>query len=135
VREADRVREERVAAAGRAALGEVGYELARAAGRALAPEEIVAEATAAADDAATVRQAPARPPAPAPGRPEHAVDLTPREREVLRQLAAGQTDREIAAALFVSPKTASNHVASILAKLGVETRTAAAAFALRHGLA
>ena len=48
---------------------------------------------------------------------------------------AGKTDREIAAALFVSPKTASNHVANILSKLGVETRTAAAAFALRHGLA
>ena len=52
---------------------------------------------------------------------------TPRELEVLRLVADGLTDREIAAALFVSRHTAANHVANILAKLGVPSRSAAAA--------
>jgi DNA-binding NarL/FixJ family response regulator len=59
--------------------------------------------------------------------------LSPREREVLMFLARGQTNQQIAEALFVSRRTISNHVASILAKLGVPTRAAAAAHAVRHG--
>jgi DNA-binding CsgD family transcriptional regulator len=51
--------------------------------------------------------------------------LTAREREVLRHIALGQTDATIGRALGISPKTASKHVENILAKLGVETRTAA----------
>ena len=61
-------------------------------------------------------------------------DLTARECEVLRLLVQGHTNPEIAAALFISRKTASNHVTNILAKLGVETRTAAATYAVRQGL-
>jgi predicted ATPase/DNA-binding CsgD family transcriptional regulator len=61
--------------------------------------------------------------------------LTPRELDVLRLLADGRSDREIAEMLFVSRHTAANHVASILGKLGVPSRAAAAAFAVRHGLA
>jgi DNA-binding NarL/FixJ family response regulator/tetratricopeptide (TPR) repeat protein len=53
--------------------------------------------------------------------------LTSREFEVLRLVAAGQSNREIAAALFISPKTASVHVSNILGKLGAATRTEAAA--------
>ncbi|WP_460370509.1 helix-turn-helix domain-containing protein, partial [Actinocorallia lasiicapitis] len=53
--------------------------------------------------------------------------LTARESEVLRLLADGLSNRDIAAALFISPKTASVHVSNILAKLGVATRTEAAA--------
>jgi DNA-binding NarL/FixJ family response regulator len=52
--------------------------------------------------------------------------LTARELEVLRLVAAGQSNREIAAALVISPKTASVHVSNILAKLGAATRTEAA---------
>lgn len=52
--------------------------------------------------------------------------LTARELEVLRLVAAGQSNREIAAALVISPKTASVHVSNILAKLGAGTRTEAA---------
>jgi DNA-binding CsgD family transcriptional regulator len=55
--------------------------------------------------------------------------LTPREREVLEQLAAGATNRAIAGALVISEKTASVHVSNVLAKLGVENRGAAAALA------
>jgi DNA-binding CsgD family transcriptional regulator len=59
--------------------------------------------------------------------------LTAREREVLRLIAEGRSNREIGAALFISAKTASVHVSNILGKLGVASRTEAAALALRAG--
>jgi DNA-binding CsgD family transcriptional regulator len=61
--------------------------------------------------------------------------LTAREREVLRLIAEGRSNREIGAALFISAKTASVHVSNILGKLGVASRTEAAAVALRDGTA
>lgn len=60
--------------------------------------------------------------------------LTPREREVLSLVVDGRTDREIAHALSISTGTASRHVANILHKIDVRTRSAAAAWAIRHGL-
>jgi DNA-binding NarL/FixJ family response regulator/tetratricopeptide (TPR) repeat protein len=60
--------------------------------------------------------------------------LTSRESEVLSLLAAGRSNREIAATLFISPKTASVHVSNILAKLGAANRTEAAASARTLGL-
>jgi non-specific serine/threonine protein kinase len=60
--------------------------------------------------------------------------LTRRERDVLRLLAVGQSDKEIADALFVSARTASGHVSAILSKLGVESRAAAVAIAFRQDL-
>jgi DNA-binding CsgD family transcriptional regulator len=60
--------------------------------------------------------------------------LTDREREVLALVAAGRSNGQIAAALFISPKTASVHVSNILAKLGVSGRVEAAAVAHRLGL-
>jgi ATP/maltotriose-dependent transcriptional regulator MalT len=60
--------------------------------------------------------------------------LTARELEVLRLVAAGRTNREIAAALVVSEHTAARHVQNILAKLRVSSRTAASAFAFEHDL-
>src|SRR5579875_116624 len=68
---------------------------------------------------------------PGPGR---AAALTAREREVLRLIAEGRSNREIAAALFIAPKTASVHVSNILAKLGAANRTEVAAIAHREGL-
>ena len=61
--------------------------------------------------------------------------LTAREMEVLRLLAQGKTNREIAELLVVSERTVVNHVSHILNKVGVDNRTAAAAFALHHGVA
>ncbi|HEX2254167.1 MAG TPA: response regulator transcription factor [Thermoanaerobaculia bacterium] len=63
-----------------------------------------------------------------------ADELTAREREVLRELARGRTNREIAADLGVTPETVKTHVASILAKLGLRHRTEAAVWALKTGL-
>ncbi|HEX3751414.1 MAG TPA: response regulator transcription factor [Streptosporangiaceae bacterium] len=58
--------------------------------------------------------------------------LTAREREVLDQLARGRSNREIARELHVSEKTVKTHVSSVLAKLGVQDRTQAALYAVRH---
>jgi DNA-binding CsgD family transcriptional regulator len=60
--------------------------------------------------------------------------LSARELEVLRHVAAGKTNREIAAELVVSEHTVARHVQNIRAKLGVSSRTAAAAFAFEHRL-
>ncbi|WP_231873223.1 MULTISPECIES: helix-turn-helix transcriptional regulator [Kitasatospora] len=62
---------------------------------------------------------------------EEGLGLTPRERDVLRQLARGRSNRQIAEQLFISPKTASVHVSNILAKLAVGGRGEAAALAHR----
>ena len=64
-----------------------------------------------------------------PDDPGAELGLTERELEVLRLVAAGRSNREIAAELFISPKTASVHVSNILAKLGVASRGEAAATA------
>ncbi|WP_206739229.1 helix-turn-helix transcriptional regulator [Streptomyces sp. L2] len=71
---------------------------------------------------------------PAPADPAEALGLTSRERDVLRLVSAGRTNRQIAEELFISPKTASVHVSNILAKLGVSGRGEAAATAHRLGL-
>jgi DNA-binding NarL/FixJ family response regulator len=54
---------------------------------------------------------------------------------VLRPLVEGRSNQEIATTLFISPHTAANHVAHIMNKIGVESRTAAATWAVTHGLA
>ncbi|CAM5496417.1 AAA family ATPase [Streptomyces tanashiensis] len=70
--------------------------------------------------------------APSPAEPgDDSFGLTPREQDVLRLVAAGRTNRQIAEELFISPKTASVHVSNILAKLGVAGRGEAAALAHR----
>jgi DNA-binding NarL/FixJ family response regulator len=61
-------------------------------------------------------------------------DLTEREREVLALVARGCTNKQIAETLFVSEKTARNHVSHILEKLGLARRSEAAAFAVEHKL-
>jgi DNA-binding NarL/FixJ family response regulator len=72
------------------------------------------------------------PPAPAEEFPD---GLTPREAEVLRLMAAGRTNREIAAELVVSEGTVKTHVNRIFAKARVRDRGQAVAYAFRHGLA
>jgi non-specific serine/threonine protein kinase len=116
---------ERGVAKARATLGEAGFAAAWAAGRA----RPLAEAIAEAGDL-TPPAAPPRTPSVAP----NPYDLTRRERDVLRLLIEGRTDKEIGQALHITRRTAMTHVSNILHKLGVESRTAAAAAAVRAGL-
>ncbi len=98
---------------------------------------LASAATRAALDAPTAGTPALSPPpgfsAPAaePADPAEELGLTPRERDVLRLVAAGRSNRQIAEELFISPKTASVHVSNILAKLGVSGRGEAAAVAHR----
>lgn len=86
-------------------------------------------------------QESAPPPAPAPAYPQSIGssagmpldDLTEREREILRLLAKGESNREIGEALFITEGTVKNHVSNILSKLGLRDRTQAALWARTHG--
>jgi DNA-binding NarL/FixJ family response regulator len=72
---------------------------------------------------------------PSPSSPEPLIEpLSDREREVLAHVAEGKTNREIAAALFITEGTVKNHVTNILGKLGVRDRTQAALKAKELGL-
>jgi DNA-binding NarL/FixJ family response regulator len=73
--------------------------------------------------------------APAPEATAITNRLTPREVEVLRLVAQGKTDRQIAAELVISEKTVGRHLENIFGKLDVSSRTAAAAVATRAGMA
>ncbi len=75
---------------------------------------------------AAAHQQPTRRSAPA--------GLSPREVEVLRLLCTGATKKDVAATLFISPRTADHHVRHIYAKLGVHSRAAATLYAAEHGL-
>lgn len=65
---------------------------------------------------------------------EQLASLTPREEEILKLLATGESNREIGARLFISEQTVKNHVASIFRKLQVNDRTKAALLAVKLGL-
>ena len=67
-------------------------------------------------------------------RREGPAGLTAREVEVLRLVARGLSNKEIAARLVISPKTAGNHIEHIYTKIGATNRAAASLFAMQHGL-
>jgi DNA-binding CsgD family transcriptional regulator len=108
-------------AAIRAALSDATFSEEWEAGRSLPLEAAVAEALEGADPALSAN------PFQSPG-------LSDRELDVLRLLAKGMSDREISEALFISRGTATTHVKNIRTKLGVHSRGAAVAYAVRHGL-
>jgi predicted ATPase/DNA-binding CsgD family transcriptional regulator len=119
----DRAAHERGLASARAGLSPEAFEEAWAAGEELPLASAIAEALAVrvpADDRHL--------------RTDDQFRLTKREHEILTLLSAGLSDREIAERLSISPRTAGFHVSNLLGKLGVDSRTAAVAAALRHDL-
>jgi non-specific serine/threonine protein kinase len=124
-------RQDEIVATIRATLGKAATDAALAAGAALPLDDAITEALAIGGAASGPDAAGE--PDPSRSAPV-AATLSARERDVLRLLVEGRSNAEIAAALFVSVRTARAHVASILAKLGVPTRTAAATHAIRHEL-
>jgi non-specific serine/threonine protein kinase len=113
----------------RGALTPAAFARCWAAGERLSFADGVAAAIAACSSTAGVVVA---------GEPVAAIDpttLTPREAEVLRLLAQGLSDREIAESLVLSPRTIGGYVTKLLTKLDLDSRTAAAVYAVRHGLA
>lgn len=114
-------------AALRALLGEGAFTEARAAGRALTIEEAVTLALAVTSSSAV--------PVAVSNCGRLALHgLTPRELEVLRLLADGRSDREIAATLGIGYRTVTTYVRNILDTFNVSSRTAAATLAVRRGL-
>jgi predicted ATPase/DNA-binding CsgD family transcriptional regulator len=113
----------------RSRLGERAWEDALSEGRAMGLKEAIEYAISPEKPSATT---------PAPEQPSTSsppAGLTPREIEVLGLLATGMTNVQIAETLFLSPRTVQRHLNSVYHKLGVSSRTAAARFALEHGLA
>jgi predicted ATPase/DNA-binding CsgD family transcriptional regulator len=116
-------------------LEQAQFDADRAAAQAALPEEVFSEAWNAGRSLtldAAVREALDALGTCGPMAPSRL--LSERELEVLRLLAAGRSDREIAAALYISLGTATTHVKHIRSKLGVHSRGAAIAYAIRHGL-
>lgn len=120
----ERLRLAQTADAARAILGASCFAAAHAEGQEAPSDRMIAEADVLLTE---LERVPVAPPPPEP-------DVTPREREVLRLVAEGLADKEIAAALGIGLRTAQSHVARLLVKLRVPSRTAAAAYALRHRL-
>jgi DNA-binding NarL/FixJ family response regulator len=133
-----RRRSERATGAAKAALGRVAFDAATAAARTVTVDEAMAHATAVLSGLAPQQGDEGQaPPAVIARRAAVAaapVTLTKRQREVLRLLVAGSTDPEIADELGIGVRTVESHVAAILDKLRVHARTAAVAYAVRHGL-
>jgi DNA-binding CsgD family transcriptional regulator/tetratricopeptide (TPR) repeat protein len=95
------------------------------------PEQ-AAKAAALSAEAEKLSQQAAKAPGAGTLDPAALKGMTPREIEVLRLVAEGMTDKEIAEALVISPRTANRHIANIFLKIDVTTRAAAAAYAIRH---
>ena len=110
-------------------MGGAAFDHAWTGGLTLLFDEAVAEA-AALTFGATADTGMAPPIMPPGGR----SPLTPRELDVLRLIVEGQSSRQIAEVLFLSPRTVTTHTSSIFGKLNVATRSAAAAYAVRYGL-
>jgi predicted ATPase/DNA-binding NarL/FixJ family response regulator len=118
--------EQRIMAEARTKLAEPAFPVTWDEGLALPLTDAVADALALAASIAV-------PPPPVHG-DAAVLGLTPRELDVLRLLAQGHSDKEIAAALFIGTRTVQTHVGNLFAKLGVNGRTEAAAVAVRRGL-
>ncbi|HLX56919.1 MAG TPA: LuxR C-terminal-related transcriptional regulator [Ktedonobacteraceae bacterium] len=125
--------QEHLVAALGARLSEQAFAIARAEGRTMSIEQVLDEpARAKLSSPTSVDQPPA---VPAKQSPTYPAGLTAREVEVLRLVAQGLTDVQVAEQLIISPRTVTTHLTSIYNKLGVSSRSAATRFAVEHHLA
>ncbi len=119
----------------RAQLGEEAFAAAWAQGRAMTPDEALAalEHVTTPEPVVAVPQATqvVKPPSPQPTYPD---ELTAREVEILRLVAQGWTDGQIAEHLVISPRTVNAHLTSIYRKIGVSSRSAATRYAMEKKL-
>ena len=130
----ERAAYEQAVAAIRADLGEKAFPTIWAEGRAMTPNQaLVAKGQPLMP--AVPPNSSATPVAPASRQPvSYPAGLTAREVEVLRLVAQGLTDAQVAEQLVISPRTVNTHLTSIYNKLGVDSRTAASRFAIEQQL-
>jgi predicted ATPase/DNA-binding CsgD family transcriptional regulator len=124
---------ERMRAEVRAHLGEQMFADALAQGRIMSPEQIIASRGPATVPQLPVTRLPLAP--PARRAPTKLTKLTAREVEVLRLVAQGLTDAQVAEALVISRRTVNWYLTTIYSKLGVSSRSAATRYAIEHKLA
>jgi predicted ATPase/DNA-binding CsgD family transcriptional regulator len=120
----DQALQERIFAAARDALGEAAFEEAWRRGRAMTLEQAVEYALRSLE---TTEETEAPP-------PSYPAGLSAREVEVLRLVAQGMTNAQIAQELYISPRTVNGHLTSAYHKIGSHSRAEAARFASEHGL-
>jgi DNA-binding CsgD family transcriptional regulator len=119
----------------RGQLGEPTFEEARARGRTMTPAQVLSSPEAFESQVLQqVRAAPGSAPIPPRGHPSSPSGLTAREVEVLRLVAQGLTDIQVAGQLVISPRTVNFHLTSIYSKLGVSSRSAATRYAIEQHL-
>jgi DNA-binding NarL/FixJ family response regulator len=125
-------RHKKTIASVRTQLGERVFDAAWAEGRTMTPEK----AMAAQETATMPTTAPVGPSTvpPVPNAPAYPDGLTAREVEVLRLVAQGLTNDQVAEQLVISPRTVNTHLTSIFSKIGVSTRSAATRYATDHDL-
>jgi ATP/maltotriose-dependent transcriptional regulator MalT len=124
---------EQAVAAARTQLGEKSFAAAWAEGRSMTPEQALAAHGPATIPAPTLAKPSFTPPARLSSTSPDS--LTAREVEVLRLLAQGLTDAQIAEQLIISPRTVNTHLTSIYGKIQVSSRSAATRYAIEHQLA
>jgi DNA-binding NarL/FixJ family response regulator len=123
---------ERAVAAARTQLGEHAFTQAWAEGRTMTPEQAIAahgQPLLAERTRTKARTTKLKSPAPL-----YPNDLTEREVEVLRLVARGLSDAQVAEILVISPRTVNAHLRSVYSKLNITSRTAATYFAIEHHL-
>jgi DNA-binding CsgD family transcriptional regulator len=126
---------EQAQASVRAQLGEAAFDAALAEGHTHSLEQVL-EVPTIITPPGPAEAKPASPlPTPSTGRaPSYPAGLTAREVEILRLVAQGLTDAQVAERLVISPRTVNWHLTSIYSKLGVSSRSAATRFAIEHHL-
>ena len=129
----ERADNERSIATVRTSLGEKDFAAAWEAGRVMTPDQVI---TSQGNEIGTPMAAPANTSSSThPTASTYPAGLTAREVEVLRLVARGLTSGEIALELKISEKTVAHHLTHIFNKTSSDNRAAAAAYAIRHGLA